>query len=160
MDQVPGADATVTLREITGEMVRDVIALKVRPEQERYVAPNAVSIAEAHYHHQAWIRAIYADEVPVGFVMLHDENLRDEPEIEDFYALWRFMIDGEHQGKGYGSRAVGLVVEHVKANPNATELYTSYVPGRYSPERFYLKVGFEHTGRRVHGEPEMRLGLT
>ena len=159
MAQVPGADATVTLREITRQTVRDVIALRVRPEQERYIAPNAVSVAEGHYHQEAWIRAIYADEVPVGFVMLHDENLRDDPEVEDFYALWRFMIDAKHQGKGYGSAAMGRVVEHVMTNPMATELLTSYVPGEHSPESFYLGVGFQHTGRRVHGEPEMRLEL-
>ena len=47
----------------------------------------------------------------------------------------------------------------IKANPNATEILTSYVPGDYSAEGFYLKVGFQHTGRPVHGEPEMRLEL-
>ncbi len=133
--------------------------MKVRPEQESYIAPNSVSIAEAHYYQEAWIRAIYADEVPVGLVLRHDENQRDDPEAEDFYALWRFMINAKHQGKGYGSRALALVVEHVRANPNATELFTSYVPGEFSPEGFYLKAGFEHTGRQVHGETEMRLEL-
>jgi hypothetical protein len=34
----------------------------------------------------------------------------------------------------------------------ATEFLTSYVPGEYSAEGFYLRVGFQHTGRRVHGE--------
>ena len=157
--QVPGDDATVTLREITKETVRDIIALKVRPEQERYIASNAVSIAEARYYQRAWVRAICADETPVGFVMLHDGNLRDDPEIEDFYALWRFMIDAEHQGKGYGRQAIGLLVDHVKSNPRATELLTSYIPGEDSPKGFYLKMGFEHTGKEVHGEPEMRLRL-
>ncbi len=158
-DQQPAPDAPVTLREITPETVQYVIALKVRPEQASYIAPNSVSIAEARQHQEAWIRAICADELPVGLVMLHDENLRDDPEVEDFYALWRFMIDAEHQGKGYGARAMALIVEHVAANPRATELFTSYVSGEHSPEGFYLNVGFEHTGRQVHGETEMRLEL-
>ena len=144
-------DAKVTLREIT--------RLKVRPEQERYIASDADSIAEAHYYQQAWIRAIYADDTPVGFVMLHDENLRDDPEKKDSYALWRFMIDAAHQGKGYATRAMRLVIGHVKANPNATELLTSYVPGEGSPEGFYRKMGFEHTGGEINGETEVRLKL-
>ena len=150
---------TVALREITWDTLHEVLRLKVKPEQETFVATNAVSIAEAHFHTAAWIRAIYAGDTPVGFVMVHDENLRDEPEKRDFYSLWRFMIDAEHQGKGYGGQAIDLVAEHVKSNPNATELLTSYVPGEGSPEGFYRRLGFEHTGKKVGVEPEMGLKL-
>ena len=69
----------ITLREITRHSVRDIIRLKVKPKQERFVATNSDSIAEAHFHEVAWIRAIFADDTPVGFVMLHDENLNEEP---------------------------------------------------------------------------------
>lgn len=40
--------APVTLREITRDTVRRICALEVAPEQRHFVAPNAVSIAEAH----------------------------------------------------------------------------------------------------------------
>ena len=150
-------NSTVALREITWQNLHDILRLKVKPGQR--IAYNAVSVAEAHFHSHAWIRAIYADDTPVGFVMLHDENLRDKPEQKDFYFLWRFMIDAGHQGKGYGAQAMHLVVDHVSSNPNATELLTSYVPGEGSPVGFYEKLGFEHTGREVHGEPEMQLRL-
>ena len=149
----------VTLRKITRDTVRDILRLRVRPEQEKFVAPNAVSIAEAYFYEEAWIRAIYADDTPVGFVMLQDENLRETPEKRDFYALWRFMIDAEHQGKGYGRQAMKLVIDHVKLNPSAVELLTSYVPGEGSAVGFYEGLGFEHTGKEIHGEAEMRLRL-
>jgi diamine N-acetyltransferase len=90
------AGKEVTLREITAETVRAVCALEVGPEQHGYVAPNAVSIAQAHFEPKAWFRAVYADETPVGFVMLHQD-----PE-EGAYFLWRFVIAAEHQGAGYG----------------------------------------------------------
>ena len=39
----------VELREITRETVRAVCALEVRYDQEKYVAANALSIAQAHF---------------------------------------------------------------------------------------------------------------
>ena len=52
--------------------------MKVKPEQEGLVAPNSVSIAEAHFWPTGWFRAIYADDTPVGFVMIDDHYLADE----------------------------------------------------------------------------------
>ena len=65
--------AEVTLREVTGDTVRAVCRLQVGPGQERFVASNAISIAEAYFEPKAWFRAIYAGEEPVGFVMLYDD---------------------------------------------------------------------------------------
>lgn len=135
------------------------MALKVKPEQERYVASNVVSIAESQFYPEAWCRAIYADETPVGFLMLHDENLKDEPEEKHFYALWRIMIDGRYQGNGYAKATLQLIVDHVRANPEATRLLLTYIPGDHSAEEFYRTFGFEHTGELVHDEPEMVLAL-
>lgn len=147
----PGA--TITLREVTKETVRVVCNLKVRPDQERFVAPNAISIAQAYFEPHAWFRAIYADETPIGFVMLYDDA--EKPE----YLLWRYMIAGEHQGKGYGRRAMGLVIEHVRTRPGARELLTSYVPGEGSPGPFYHSLGFVDTGEVDDGENVARLTL-
>ena len=42
-------------------------------DQRSFVAPNAVSIAEAHFAPGHWMRAIYADGQPVGFVLTFDD---------------------------------------------------------------------------------------
>lgn len=144
---------SVTLREIIAETVRAICRLEVRPEQRGYVAPNAVSIAQAHFQPRAWFRAVYAGDDPVGFVML-DEN----PE-QGVYFLWRFMIAGEHQGRGFGRAALDLVVEHVRSRPGATELLSSYVPGEHGPRDFYLAYGFEETGETEGEEIVIRLPL-
>ena len=73
--------------------------------------------------------------------------------MDDYY-LWRFMIDDEHQGKGYGFRAMELVIEHVKSRPNATQIITNQVTGDINAGEFYKKLGFEHTGEEDRGEPE------
>ncbi len=151
--------STITLREVTQENLRAILALKVAAAQGRFVASNATSIAEAHFYPEAWFMAVYAGEEPVGFVMLHDENRKVDPEIKDFYALWRIMIDARYQGMGYGAKALQLVVQRIMANPDARELLVSYIPGEGSPEGFYSSFGFEHTGKEIHGETEMMLKL-
>src|SRR5687767_15227871 len=108
----------VSLRPITAETVLEIVKLRVRPDQEQFVAPNAVSLAQALFSPTAWYRAIYAAESPVGFVMLDDDP------SQHTYFLWRFMIAAEHQGRGYGRRALGLVVEYVRSRPGAVELRT------------------------------------
>lgn len=151
--RTPGRDATVTLRPITKDTVRAICALKVAPEQEQFVADNAFSIAQAHFEEYAWFRAIYADETPVGFMMLSDNP--DAPE----YFLWRLMIAGDYQHSGYGRRAVQQLIEYVRTRPNATELFVSYVPAEGSPRAFYRSLGFEDTGKMEDGEVVLRLPL-
>ena len=40
------------------------------------------------------MRGIYKDETPVGFVLLHVENLRERPERPDYY----YSADGSAEG--------------------------------------------------------------
>lgn len=147
------SEAAVTLREVAAETVRAVCALEVAPEQRGFVAPNAISIAQAHFEPKAWFRAVYAGDEPVGFAMLYEDVEKEE------YFLWRFMIAAEHQGKGYGRRALDLVVAHVRSLPGARELLTSYVPGEAGPRDFYVRYGFVETGEVDEGEHVTRLEL-
>jgi diamine N-acetyltransferase len=146
-----GAD--VALVEVTSESVRTVCRLTVAADQKAFVAPNAISFAEALFEPKAWYRAIHADGVPVGFLMLYDDP------AEPVYFLWRLMVDARYQGRGYGARAMALLVEHVRSRPGATELRTSWVPGPGSHEAFYLRLGFEPTGEVDEGEIVARLAL-
>jgi diamine N-acetyltransferase len=149
----PTRESVVNLREITRDSVRSVIALETKPEQKGFVAPNAVSVAEAHFSPLAWMRAIYADDTPVGFVLLSDDTEKSE------YYLWRYMVAGEYQGLGFGLRALQLVIDYVRTRPGATEMVLSYVPGEGSPREFYARLGFVDTGEQHAGENVMRLEL-
>lgn len=148
--------AVVELREVTRETVRTICRLQVAPSQRGFVAPNAVSFAEALFEPRAWYRAVYADGVPVGFVMLSlDPAGENGPE----YFLWRLMVADGLQGLGYGRRAVELVVDHVRTLPGARELVVSWVPEDGGPEPFYLGLGFELTGEVDGDEVVGRLRL-
>ena len=150
----------VTLREITAQTVRQITSLAVAPEQECYVASNAVSLAEALFYPEAWYRAIYFDESPAGFVMLYDESLRSTPPPKPEIAIWRFMIDSQFQRRSIGAEALALVIDHVRSNPVFSDLIVSYVPGPGCAERLYLRAGFRHTDRIEHDEVVLTLPLT
>lgn len=141
----------VTLREVNADTVRAICKLSVRDDQGQFVAPNAVSIAQAYFADHAWFRAVYADEIPVGFLMLSDR-----PDKHEYY-LWRFMIDARYQGMGFGARALKLLIAHVKTRPGATELLTSVVQAEGGPQGFYEALGFKLTGEYEDDEAVMRL---
>lgn len=147
------ANSTITFREITKETVVAICKLSdtLSAPQKKMVAPNGQSIAQAHFEKRAWFRAIYADDIPVGFIMLYDD-----PE-EPTYFLWRLMIAGPYQGLGYGEKAIQLLVEYVRTRPGATKLLVSCGEGEGSPEGFYTKLGFKRTGEMVEGEVVLSL---
>lgn len=147
------AAAEVELREIDSDNVRAITRLEVAPHQRAFVAPNAVSLAQYAVTNKAWTRAIYADDEPVGYVLLSDDHERQR------YYLWRFMIDRRYQGLGFGTKGMELVIDYVKGRPGASGLYLSYVPAQGGPEGFYKRLGFVDTGKVHGGEVEAFLSL-
>ncbi len=129
----------VTLREITAATVRVICTLETREEQKSFVAPNAVSIAQAYFEPCAIFRAIYADEVPVGFVMWKPT---DDPEVA---SLWRFMIDHNHQKKGHAKQAIMQLIDLLR-DAGYQRMRTSVVLGGGGPLDFYRSIGFVETG--------------
>ena len=145
---------------ITAQTMNQVCELSntLTPDQKKMVAPNVWSIAEAHFSPNVWMRAIYADDTPIGFIMTNTgsdyESGVDCPGV----FLWRFMIAHPYQGKGYGKRALEKLILHLKAM-GIPLLYTSCGQGEGSPEGFYLKFGFLPTGEFYDDEIELVLDV-
>jgi diamine N-acetyltransferase len=150
-----GPPGEVSLQEINEKTVDSVIFLSetLTEPKVNFVAPNAVSLAQALFNKHAWYRAICAGKSLVGFLMLYDDP--DEPT----YFLWRFMIAEPFHGRGYGRQAMLRLIEHVRTRPGATELLLSCGEGEGSPEGFYSKMGFTRTGKVMGDEVVMRYGL-
>ncbi|APV49872.1 hypothetical protein BWI17_09370 [Betaproteobacteria bacterium GR16-43] len=162
--ELPGRGSRVCLEEITRDNLRAFLNLKVRSDQEGFVAPNAVSVAQAHFHPEAWFRGIVADGTPVGFAMLEDwtsmreaahEAFRKEP----YVGLWRFMVDARYQAHGFGAEALKLLIARARTLLPDGVMLTSYVPGEGCPGPFYLRHGFVETGKLDGIERVLRLPL-
>lgn len=165
----PSKGSTITLREINKANWRQVTDLRVQESQEGSVNINTLSLVESYYSEDAWVRAIYAEETVVGFLMM---SLWDP---EDWYAIWRFMIDQRYQGLGFGRVAVKLAIAHVRDyHPRAKLIrLRSKAPGgkqaskdieklgtNYSPYKFYSSLGFKDIEPTdINGEIEMGLYL-
>jgi diamine N-acetyltransferase len=160
----PDRASPVVLVEITKDTLRDFLRLKVAPAQEGFVATNAVSIAQAHFHPEAWFRGIAAGGAAAGFAMLEDwrqcpANAPEDWRREPYVYIWRFMIDARFQSLGFGAQAMRLLIGHARQLPGTKAMLLSFVPGEGSPEGFYRRFGFVPTGEVSEGEHVMRLAL-
>jgi diamine N-acetyltransferase len=144
-------EPTVSLRELTAANLEAVRALRIAPEQEAFVTTVEESMIEAAEDidglAQMW--AVFADEQPVGFVMVSDEVTA--PGYISQY-LWKLLIDERHQRRGYGTATLDLVADFFRARPHVKVMWTSAGRGEGSPIPFYERYGFVRTGETVFGD--------
>jgi diamine N-acetyltransferase len=151
----------VDLREITDENRLVIEGLHVSVSQEQFVSSVAESLEEAESSSEAhpWCRAIYVDEIPVGFVMI-SEGAEGDDRYPWRLFLWRLLIDERFQRQGYGTETLNVVVKELRTRSRADALFTSAVPGDESPVSFYEQYGFVRTGQIFDDEIVLRLDLT
>lgn len=142
---------TITLRPITRENWRECIRLKVAPEEERFVASNVGSLAQAAYETECVPQAVYADDQMVGFLMY----ARNPDDGE--YWIYRLMVAQKEQGKGYGRAALLAGLELLRAKPDCRQVFISWDTDNERAGQLYQKLGFEKTGEIVDGEIIARL---
>lgn len=148
---------TIELREIDETNKAEVIALEVADCQKQYIAPNKASLEEAVENERvARPFAIYADEKLAGFTMFAFDV--DYPNPNDRYWLWRFMIDKNLQGKGYGSNALEKIIEYFKNN-GADHIRLSTKDTNTSALSLYHKYHFQETGEMNEEEVVLELKL-
>ncbi|WP_019887468.1 GNAT family N-acetyltransferase [Streptomyces purpureus] len=139
---------TLRLEKITPDNVDAALGLRVRPDQEKNVAPVTHSLAEAYaYGETAWPRLMFDGDQLVGFLMAFlDIQWDAEKDPDDRRSgLWRLNISADAQGRGYGTFAVAAVAEEVRRR-GETRMYVSWEPGEHGPGEFYRKLGFLPTG--------------
>ncbi len=148
----------VSLRPITDANRAAIEALAVSPSQGRFVSSVRESLREAaeEADAQALSWAVYADETPVGFVMIADE-VADPAYIPHF--LWKLLIDERYQRHGYGTATLDLIVDYFRSR-GVGAISTSAGSGEGSPIGFYERYGFERTGALHGDEVQLRLEIS
>ena len=154
-------EAKIRLEEVNYWNYDDLIDLKVKESQKEYVASNIYSLAEAYAtvasKGNALPFGIYLEDKPIGFLMIGyypdleyaRKAFGEDEEIPDYvpgsYLVWRFMIDQEYQGKGYGREAFRLALEYIKTRPcgSAEYCWLSYEPENEVAGKLYRSFGFE-----------------
>jgi diamine N-acetyltransferase len=138
----------IQLKPINEDNYNAVIDLEVTKEQKKFVASNIYSLAEAFAIDHLEPRAIMEDEKLIGFLMY---TLQDD-EYDRTAALWRFMITPEYQGKGYGYKAMMVLIDYLKGLDNIDRFLTSYEPENIHAKALYTKCGMKENGDICDGE--------
>lgn len=113
---------------------------------EEFVASNAFSIAQSKIQKGWTVKAIYDEDLMIGFTMYgycYEYG---------FYEICRFMIDYKYQGKGYGRRALVKIIEEMKKNEECKEIYISFDPKNNIARSLYESLGFYDTGETLEEE--------
>lgn len=146
----------VNFRAITEDNFDAIIQMK-RPDGEKFVASNAVSLAQAWLYREngdVFPFAVYNDDAAVGFMLL-EENM-DEDEL----ILWRMMLPPEHEGKGYGTAAVKLLIQYARESGRYKKLTLLCAEKNVIARHIYEKLGFRPTGEIRYGDIDMELELS
>ncbi|MBN3527383.1 GNAT family N-acetyltransferase [Paenibacillus apiarius] len=138
---------SICIRAVTPANWKECIELKPKKEQEGFIATNLYSIAEAQFLDNFTCKAIYLDETMIGFAMFgidaDDHN----------YWIYRFMIDRNYQGRGYGKQAMLLILDDINQKENCAEaVFLGYDPMNEQAANLYRAVGFVETGIAPWGE--------
>lgn len=146
----------VRLENVTARNWRAVARLKLAPEQKNLVASNLYSIAQSKFDPNAHPRAVYAGKELVGFLMY---NVWEEKDKTREASIYRFMIDREYQGRGYGRAALTKAFDEIRATPGVKKVSIGYMPENQIAKQFYASFGFVEVGTDEDGEIEAELTL-
>ena len=146
------------LKKINRNNVADILKLEVFDSQKSFVATNNSSIIEAYIaiteNNHVFTFGIYNDDTPVGFLMIGfdvNSDEEDAPKIaKGNYNIWRFMIDKDFQGKGFGKKAMNLALEFINTFPCGIAKYCwlSYESDNDLARQLYKSVGFVETDEK------------
>lgn len=139
----------IRLHPIDKDNWTECIKLKAKPEQEGFIASNLYSIAQFQFLEQFEAMAIYDEQTMVGFALYGLDS------DDGNYWIYRLMIDGNFQGKGYGKAALRYIVEEIRNKPDWTDvLMISFDPKNELARQLYVKAGFEEIGVMPWSEGE------
>ena len=131
------------LAELTQDNLPAAVGLRLKPGQEKFVAPVVESIAEAYVSPTAWPRVVLDGDRVVGFVMA---KLRPGQRVGGL-PVWHLAAERGRRRAGSRGRPVrGRRGRRGSPPPRLVPDDRAVGEGSDGPEGFYLTRGFVPTG--------------
>jgi RimJ/RimL family protein N-acetyltransferase len=157
-------DGDVTLREVRREDAGDLYAWRMHPDSRFMFHATELIPFETHLrfleryfetgNSDAWF-VVEAGGRAVGSIVLYDLA------TDGSAAEWgRFVIAPSERGRGYGRRALTLLLEYARQR-GIVQLRCDVLASNGSARELYRNLGFVETGSEIHAGREfvtMRLG--
>ena len=143
MEDVEGRTIMIRLTEVTEDNWLEAAGLSVKDSRKNYVAPVTGILARGYVYRDcnARIYVIEKDGTIVGVSLVRE--FTDEPLG---YDLQQFMIDQRYQGKGYGSEALGLILNELRKEGHYDHVEVCVKKDDSAAIRLYEKSGFVDSG--------------
>lgn len=140
------------LEPITEDNYEKVISLKIRDSQEKFLAPNVRSLADAYVYRNEDVTpfAVLNNEEIVGFILFDVDEDDSSTSI-----IWRMMIDEKHQGNGYGKELLEIAKKYSKEK-GFKSMIADYVQGNEVMKHALMKAGFYEDGIDDYDQVIMR----
>ena len=116
--------------------------MKLKEGQETFIETVAECLQEASEHPEWQPVAIYSGDEVVGFAMYGSFGPNKDTWID------RIMIDGKHQGKGYGRTAMEGLIVRACEKYGVDTVYVSIIEENDVARRLYESMGFEEMDER------------
>ena len=141
----------VRLTDVTEDNWLEVAALSVKDSQKDYLAPAIGILARGYVYRncRARVFVIENDGIPVGVALVRE--FTDEPLG---YDLQQFMIDRRFQGMGFGSVALGLILDELRKEGRYDHVEVCVKKEDTEAIRLYEKHGFVDSGYIDEGVPD------
>jgi len=146
------------IKPVARKDIRALYHVQVKPDQEQFVAPNGLTMAQTPWEPGSEVFGIWEGEIAVGLLAIidfsHPDAVLEEGEDRDSLYVWRLLIDEDHQRKGYGTAALNFAKQMMRDRGlNSISLGVMDKPGSAVP--VYEREGFVRTGIFINGEAQM-----
>lgn len=134
----------IELKPVSIENWYDCTQLKVKQEQNSvFPAPVVYWISESKFVHDFELRAIYSGALLVGFIVYCKT-----PDEDGNYWIPALMIDENHQGKGFGKKAMGKLIDLMSQN-GFNRLMIGHRPNNLIAGNLYDSLGFQRASKEI-----------
>ena len=127
----------IKLRKVYSYNCRALFKLNLDRSQKDFVNVPVSYMAVAAENKNCIPMLIYNDETPVGFFVYGI--------ISDCYVIAGFMIDVNHQRKGYGTRAMKTLIRKIKRDNKINKISLNVSEDNVVAIKIYEKLGFKQT---------------